>query len=444
MANIFGDVGRSNLFQTGQALFGDAMKVGQQELQGNMAVLQVQEAQKRSAILQAEEARKSQEDAQKQDMLAKEKAFQEKPFNIKFSPLLSQHQDSEDYQQKFEQLRQVMGADEMGNTTHGNVLRGTTEMLKSPDMIKEWFKPRLDSLEQEIHANKDKLYKAQISGDAESVKKLSAIDQKLTDTYLMKSGEYGKKLLATEKDAIAERRLDQADRKADETERSNQAKESAMDRRLGIMEDTAKTNAKKALSQGKELSFGDKEVLRAMGKNMPKTQTLARTADKNIQKIDRMAALVDRGAGGVRGDLLAKINKAADLFRRTSPEDAKYNVLKSEMMGLAGSLRLQLGLTGTTSDKDVQVMQEAAGMGTPAESQKALLSGYRQGFMQDINNYNSDAEAYSNYSKASKSIYKPITVQSAGASGPSVVETRKTKDGRTLEKLSDGTIREKK
>ncbi len=162
-----------------------------------------------------------------------------------------------------------------------------------------------------------------------------------------------------------------------------------------------------------ELSFGDKEALRSMGKQLPKSKAAAETAVKNIQKIDRMIDLINRGAGGVRGELIARINKVADMMRRTSPEDAKYNTLKAELRGFAGQLRLQLGLVGQTSDRDVAIMYEAAGGSNPAESQRAILNGYRQGFLQDILNYNSDAGAYGEYSKAGKNLYKPIPVPEA-------------------------------
>jgi hypothetical protein len=112
---------------------------------------------------------------------------------------------------------------------------------------------------------------------------------------------------------------------------------------------------------------------------------------------------------------MAKINKVTDLLRATSPEDAKYNTLKSELRGFAGQLRLQLGLVGQTSDRDVQIMYESAGGGTPAESQKAIIQGYRQGYLEDINNYNSDVKAYSEYSKAGGNLYRPIVVPTAPA-----------------------------
>jgi len=148
---------------------------------------------------------------------------------------------------------------------------------------------------------------------------------------------------------------------------------------------------------------------------MPKTKSAAEIANKNVQKIDRMISLIDQGAGGVKGELLAKVNKVADALRVTPPEDAKYNTLKAELRGFAGQLRLQLGLVGQTSDRDVAIMYESAGGNSPAESQKAILNGYRDGYLQDITNYNLDAKAYAEYSEAGGKLYKPIPLPASGS-----------------------------
>ncbi len=294
----------------------------------------------------------------------------------------------------------------------------------------------VDALKQQIEAAKGKR-----DGALKSYNAFSGKD-KGSEPFTLGPGQ---KRFDAQGNEIAEGGNDVAERRLEETERANRAREDAMDKRLGIMEKNAETTAKKAMSQGKELSFADKEALRAMGKQLPKSKVAAETAVKNLEKIDRMMALIDKGAGGVKGELLAKINKVTDILRRTSPEDAKYNTLKAELRGFAGTLRLQLGLVGQTSDRDVAIMYESAGGNSPAESQKAILSGYRQGYEQDVTNYNSDAEAYAGYSSAGKNLYRPIPLSTnARSKSPTVVETRKTKDGRTLEKLSDGTIREAK
>lgn len=199
MANIFQDVGRSNLFQVGQGVFKDVMAVGEQERQGYLGALSAQEAQRRTSILQAEEARRIQEDARKQEAYDKEKAWNASPYNVKFSPLLTVHQDAEDYPQKFETFRQLAGADEMGNTTNEGMMRAANLIKSNPELAKQWFKPRLDSLETEIIANDKKLYQANLVGDEESVKKLSGIQKTLRTQYMMKSGEFGKMVLQEEK-----------------------------------------------------------------------------------------------------------------------------------------------------------------------------------------------------------------------------------------------------
>ena len=221
--------------------------------------------------------------------------------------------------------------------------------------------------------------------------------------------------------------------------------ESTKVRREALEETTRHNRAIEAIQKAKSggtLGFADKEALRAMGKQLPKSKTAAETAVKNVQKIDRMLNLIDSGAGGVKGELLAKINKVADLVRTTPPEDAKYNTLKAELRGFAGQLRLQLGLIGQTSDRDVAIMYEAAGGMSPAESQKAILEGYKQGYMQDIDNYNSDSKAYSEYSEVAGKTFRPVTAPRREG-GPKVVETRTLKNGETWDQYSDGSFKKR-
>jgi len=454
---ILGDIGRSNVGQAGQSVFGDIMRYKQSENQDATAILNAQHQEKTMEIAQAKETRDKVEFDAKQKEAARR------------LPLTYYLGDESTWPKSISVL--VAEGEKTGHVKMENGVRTTSpqgakdfiEYLKvhNPDKALESSAMKLSELSTDIGAVKSKL--AKNPGDEKATAELQALSEKFSTQQashqaLAEGLAAKKKAEGGDKEAREERRLDLAEQtandRAEAADRAQTSRDEANDRKFGIMEKNsntlarnAETAAKRAVSSGSQLTFAEKEVIRAMGKQLPKTQTLARTAEKNIQKIDRMEGLIASGAGGVRGDLLAKINKAADLFRRTSPEDAKYNRLKSEMMGLAGSLRLQLGLVGQTSDRDVQIMQEAAGMGTPAESQKALMEGYKQGFMQDINNYNSDSDAYSNAPgmEGKPRLFKPITVAPGGRSNaPTIVETRKTKDGRTLEKLSDGSIREAK
>ena len=412
MSNLFSDIGRSNLFQVGQGVFRDAMAVGEQERAGNMDALRAQEAQRRTAILQAEEARRMKVDAREQEKIDKEKAWLEQPANLELSPIISIHAGSDEYPQILAEARAITGADERNNTTNEGLMRFANHIKSVPGLAEKYFGARVDALKAEYLANDKKLYEARLAGDEEKVKALSAKRDLLGNQYMVKNGELGKMLTEGRKQEAEAEKAKLAEEKLAETERHNRATESATNSRLDLL---LKGIAKKE-AEGTTLSFADKEALRAVGKQLPKTKVAAQVADKNIQKIDRMLALIDKGAGGVKGELLAKANKIADALRVTPPEDAKYNTLKAELRGFAGQLRLQLGLVGQTSDRDAAIMYESAGGNSPAESQKAILSGYRQAYEQDVINYNSDATAYTEYSKASKTLYPPIQLRTTGTS----------------------------
>lgn len=420
MAGLLADIGRSNLGQAGQTIFGDIMRYRQQENQDAAQILTAQHQEKQMEIVQAKEMRDKTEFEQKQ-----KEANRRLPLTYYLGPEETWPKSTANLVAEGEKTGHVKMENGV-RTTSPQGAKDFVEYLKvhNPDKALESSAMKLSELYTDIGAAKAKLMKnpqdekaaAEFKALSERFSTQQGSHQALADALAAK-----KRAENEGKDASAERRMEQTDRRMDLTEQANTDRNTQMDRRLDIMDKEAKTREEKAKSSGTALSFGEKEAIRAMGKQLPKTQALARTAEKNIQKIERMEALIDRGAGGVRGDLMAKINKVTDLFRRTSPDDAKYNVLKSEMIGLAGSLRLQLGLVGQTSDRDVQIMQEAGGMGTPAESQKALMNGYKQGFMQDIDNYNSDSDAYYGAPgmEGKPRLFKPVTVRGTGANTPS-------------------------
>ena len=409
---IFGDIGRSNATRDAQSVFGDVMKYHQMERQEDkdamtgIAQLQAMEVQKKQlALQQAQEQRAQTEFQQKQ-----KEAARRLPLTLRWGPM-----DSWSNSKKaiVEEGRKMGLVEDVGGipTASPNDYKVFQESIDPAKALE------ISAVNLSEHAEDMGNIQKKLAANPDDEKLIAERDrivglytsQKEKTTALTDALAAKKKAEGEGKDLLAERRLDEA-------ERSNRAREDAMDRRLGLMERIAAGKA-----EGKQLGFADKEALRAMGKQLPKSKIAADTASKNVQKIDRMLGLIDKGAGGVRGELLAKINKAADLLRVTPPEDAKYNQLKAELRGFAGTLRLQLGLIGQTSDRDVAIMYEAAGGMSPAESQKAILSGYRQGYMQDVTNYNSDAEAYGEYSPAGRNLFRKVNVPGIGAAGPSVV-----------------------
>lgn len=439
------DVGRSNAFQIGQGVFRDVMDVNRQEMAGNLGMLEMQERQRRTEILQAEESRRAKEDAVKQ-------AAHERDNEILFADDIQSQSDKSgrsNIGKWIVETGKQLGLAKEYPTPDGNVKYGyrrgdLKSIMDSQSQMKEFRQQALyyDYMDKKeaVDGLQDELAKAKPdkkSGIESQLEMATRSMKSVKSAWLLSHGKDPDKEEAEQKKQdLAERRLDLAEQTA--TDRAE-----AMDKRLDILDEAARTQAKKAVAD-KGLSFADKEALRATGKQLPKSKIAAETAVKNVQKIDDMLALIDKGAGGVSGELLAKINKAADIFRTTSPDDAKYNELKARLRGFAGTLRLQLGLVGQTSDRDVAIMYEAAGGNSPAESQKAILGGYRQGYMQDVTNYNSDAEAYAGYSQAGGKLYRPITIPAgAGSTEPAVVETRTLTDGTTWDKFSDGTFKQR-
>jgi len=359
----------------------------------------------------------------------KEIARRNRPYNINISPLLTAFdRETPEYEEFRNHLKTVTGATEDGVTTLENYEKAKYAIAQDETVMGSIIKGKLNKLMVQRDSLAEKAENARNIGDAEGYKKLSAQVTAFDDRIHAASGKKHEYDLA-----MAKMREANAQKEADRASRESIAEENRKSRELiaegnrRTQEEIAKGNQalrKDLAGDRNKLSFGDKEALRALGKQLPKTKLAAETAVKNVQKIDRMLDLIDRGAGGVKGEVLAKINKVADVMRRTPPEDAKYNTLKAELRGFAGQLRLQLGLIGQTSDRDVAIMYEAAGGASPAESQKAIIGGYRQAYLQDINVYNSDAEAYREFSDVAKKTYKPIIVSERQAGSPTATSLK--------------------
>lgn len=238
MANIIGDIGRSDAFKVSQSLLGDVMQVGQQERQGLLGTLQAQEAQNRTAIMQAEEARRMQESALKVKALEDEQKWRKSPMSIKSSPLLPSP-DDETYQEKFNKLREMSGANEVGITTNEGMLKAAQMMKSTPEAMKEWYKPRLDKLENEINSTDEKIFKAEVAGDPAKTKELKAQRERLVNMHLQKSGQYDKWLMEGKKQEDDVERAKIAQQRADEAERYHRAQQASETRKLDIMQQRA-------------------------------------------------------------------------------------------------------------------------------------------------------------------------------------------------------------
>ena len=190
MANLLQDIGRSNVSQVGQGIFRNILAVGDQERQGYLGMLTAQDHQRKTEILNAENDRRALEHAQKQEQYVKDQEWKKTPFNVRFSPLLSLHTESPDYQERVETIGKLAGADEAGNTTNEGMARAAAVIKGNPELAKKWFEPRLKDLELRILKNDDALYDAQLAGDETKINKLTGIGKNLKTQYMMKKGEY--------------------------------------------------------------------------------------------------------------------------------------------------------------------------------------------------------------------------------------------------------------
>ena len=277
MANLLQDIGRSNVSQVGQGIFRNILAVGDQERQGYLGMLTAQDHQRKTEILNAENDRRALEHAQKQEQYVKDQEWKKTPFNVRFSPLLSLHTESPDYQERVETIGKLAGADEAGNTTNEGMARAAAVIKGNPELAKKWFEPRLKDLESRILKNDDALYDAQLAGDETKINKLTGIGKNLKTQYMMKKGEYATMIKGGDKEAIAERRIEAIERAADERERAAGVKEDQMDRKLDLMEKDKGTGSK---NTEKEFQYEDRKAKESLAEDGIKSPTVKQIAER--------------------------------------------------------------------------------------------------------------------------------------------------------------------
>jgi hypothetical protein len=186
----------------------------------------------------------------------------------------------------------------------------------------------------------------------------------------------------------------------------------------------------------------DAEVIKGIIRGLPKAYVDARDQQVSIDRIDKMQSLIASGVGGKKGQIMSAIAPYVEAagYKDKNLSDAQLYEVLAKTIG--GSMRQQMVGPGQVSNYENQLLQKVSGGGQVAAGAAAeLLDFYKKAAEAHITSYNESLDAVKEYSPATAKLYKKVGSGGAPA-GPTVMERRKTKDGKVLEKLSDGTIRE--
>lgn len=194
--------------------------------------------------------------------------------------------------------------------------------------------------------------------------------------------------------------------------------------------------SKAAAGMGGKLDY---EGARALIRTLPKLKEEAVSAGGNLQRIDEMTALLDKGLGGRLGQAkawLAPWAEAAGMDVKTLSEAQTYELLAQT---LGGSMRMAIVGPGQVSNFEQQMLQKVnAGGRAATPAARELLKYYRDIAARKVNDYNDSVNSVAEVSPATAKLYKRIGIKEstpAGAVAPAGVKAQ-LPDGRVV--TSDG------
>jgi hypothetical protein len=154
----------------------------------------------------------------------------------------------------------------------------------------------------------------------------------------------------------------------------------------------------------------DFEGARALIKTLPKLKEDAVSASGNLQRIDTMTALLDKGLGGRMGQAkawLAPWAEAAGMDVKGMSDAQTYELLAQT---LGGSMRMAIVGPGQVSNFEQQMLQKVnAGGRAATPAARELLKYYRDIAARKVSDYNDSVDSVAEVSPGTAKLYKRIT-----------------------------------
>lgn len=153
------------------------------------------------------------------------------------------------------------------------------------------------------------------------------------------------------------------------------------------------------------------EVIKSVIKELPDLKKGANDALVNLDRIDRMNALLDKGLGGKTGQVKAWLAPYAESLgiNVKSLDDAQTYELLAKTLG--GSMRMQIIGPGSVSDYEQKLLGSISAGGNAATgAARELLKFYRKSAIDKINSYNDSVDSLGTDAPATARVYKKISV----------------------------------
>lgn len=429
---IFGDIGRSNAGAVGQSVFNDVMKYKQQESQDIMNTIavantaQTMEVQRQHlALLQAADAR------------AAEKHQQEEAAQNLFIPATALLGSEDTWhpgkRQGIEDLKAGKVLENRGGVwgiTARNVpiIKQYTE--QNPDQHANWMSLGLQQGAMELGALKDKIdaernpeklqalteehhAKLQrLSNKTEQYNQVVANIPKVAEARAIAATKFTPKIVQSDESPTGWAYQDL--NTGDMTEGAPPPRDYGADTlyRSKTLAETMRHNRAVESKSGAGGMGGklDFEGAKALIKTLPKLKEEAVSASGNLQRIDTMTALLDKGLGGRMGQAkawLAPWAEAAGIDVKGLSEAQTYELLAQT---LGGSMRMAIVGPGQVSNFEQQMLTKVnAGGRAATPAARELLKYYRDIAARKVSDYNDSVDSVAEVSPGTEKLYKRIT-----------------------------------
>lgn len=187
----------------------------------------------------------------------------------------------------------------------------------------------------------------------------------------------------------------------------------------------------------------EKDIIMPQIRLLPKQKAAAQESARRVTLYQDLSKMAESGAGGLVPGLKGMLSPVLEALGMDSKIESEAQAYQLMARAGVGSMRLMLVGSGQVSNYEQDLMQRLSGgsIKTSREAAKLLFKYYATESKKVVDDYNQTVSDISEVDPAIGKVYKPIKYTTSTAKEKrTIVEQRKTKDGRILTKYSDGSI----
>lgn len=402
----------------GAGVWGGLLNTSNNALQMGMGLMGLQQQREHQQALEANAAAqlKMQQESHQQNMAVNAMKMQEakklqeeyeKPLDMTMHPMfLGLPKESKDA--ALQSMYQMGLVNEAGIGKTGDIMKGVKNIMATEDLGKMVMEPIVAQRKEVALQAYNELQEemAKPNANPEKIKTLTAQFNKVNGAYQSSAGGFTKWL--------------------EDVQKNTQAKELEMMKEKFAMERTRYEQGQQNYRTRLQSELNEKAVLKPMIQQLPKMQTAAQEANRNVEKYETLYKMADKGAAGLVPSIKATLAPAFEALgqggelAKVSSEAQAFQLMAR--VGAAGMRTALIG-PGQVSNYEQDLMQKISGGSakTSREAAKSLFKYYANEARKQVNDYNSTLDLMPG--DVTK-YYKKIGTESGGKVGRFTVEAQ--------------------